>query len=75
MAKSSSNESVNDAIKKLRSEDVLTQNEGVQELINIGRPAVAELLLLLGDKSAGRRAQSMYALSEVGAPETAEAFK
>jgi len=75
MPKSSSDESVNDAIKKLRSEDVLTQNEGVQELITIGQPAAAELLLLLDDKSAGTRAQSMYALSEIGTPKIAEAFK
>jgi len=67
--------STNDAIKKLRSDDVLTQNEGVQELIGIGRPAVSELITVLDDQSAGTRAQAMYALSQIGAPETAEAFK
>src|ERR1043166_6292805 len=67
--------STNDAIKKLRSDDVLTQNEGVQELIRIGRPALSELVTVLDDQSAGKRAQAMYALSPIGAPERAEALK
>src|SRR5215467_13878122 len=67
--------SVNDAIKKLRSDDVLTQNEGVQDLIGIGRPALSELVPVLNDESAGKRAQAMYALSEIGALESAEQFK
>lgn len=67
--------STNDAIKKLRSDDVLTQNEGVKELIGIGRPALSELVTVLDDESAGTRAQAMYALSEIAVPESADAFK
>jgi len=67
--------STNDAINKLRSGDVLTQNDGVQELIAIGRPALSELVTVLDDQSAATRAQAMYALSEIGAPESADAFK
>jgi HEAT repeat protein len=73
--KSSSQPNLGEAMEKLRSADVLTQNEGVQELIQIGPPAVPELLSLVGDEGADQRAQTMYALSEIGAPEAAEAFK
>src|SRR5260221_3792342 len=59
----SASESVNDAIKKLRSQDVLTQNEGVQELIQIGRAAAPALLSLLGDVSAGEQNQTNYVMS------------
>ena len=70
----SSQQSLDAALTKLRSDDVLTQNDGVQELIHFGTAAVPHLLRLITDASALRRAQTMYALSQISAGEAANAF-
>jgi len=68
------NNAVNSALARLRSDDPTVQNEGVDELIRIGAPAVPEILPLL-QEAADIRAQAMYALSRIAEPGTAEAFK
>jgi len=70
----SSQQGLDAALTKLRSDDVLTQNDGVQELIQIGPAAVTHLLTLITDASAVRRAQTMYALSEIRDHDAADAF-
>ena len=72
---SSSNQSVNDAIAKVRSEDTLVQNEGVQELIGIGPPAVSGILAVIDQLPAAQKAQAMYALSEIADPSARSAFQ
>ena len=69
------NRSLRTALAQLRSEDVRTQNKGVEAITRIGAAAVPELLPLLDDKSAGLRAQTMYALAQIAVPEAAEAFQ
>jgi HEAT repeat protein len=71
----SSNESLNVALAQLRSEDVLVQNQGVAAVIGIGAEAVPALLEMLEEVSGGRRAQVIYALSQIAAPEAAAAFR
>src|SRR4051812_43512905 len=76
----SSNESLDAALAQLRSEDVLVQNRGVAAVIGIGAGAVPALLKMFGEESGGQRAQVMYALSQIAAPdiatpEVAAAFK
>lgn len=53
------------ALAALRSEDVLTQNEGVAAATQIGPTAVPGLLSLL-DEPGVSRAQVMYALAKIG---------
>jgi HEAT repeat protein len=69
------NESLNAALAQLRSEDVLVQNRGVAAVIKIGAEAVPSLLTMLAEESGARRAQVMYALSQIAAPEAAPAFR
>jgi HEAT repeat protein len=61
------------ALAALRSDDVLTQNEGVAEVIQIGAEAVPGLLTLL-DESGVSRAQVMYALARIGNTRAQQAF-
>jgi len=61
------------AIAALNSEDVLTQNEGVEKAIRIGKAAVPPLLAVL-EKGGGNRAQVMYALSQIGDTRAASVF-
>lgn len=76
MASSShENETLKTALAQLRSDDVLVQNEGVASVIRIGADAVPALLPFLGDESAIRRSQAMYALARIADPGTAEAFQ
>ena len=70
----SSNDALTAAVAKIRSEDVMAQNEGVAELIQIGATAVPVLLPLI-DEVASIRAQAMYALSRIADPGTSEALK
>ncbi|MCM3870565.1 MAG: HEAT repeat domain-containing protein [Pyrinomonadaceae bacterium] len=70
-----SNQSVASAIAKIRSEDTLIQNDGVQELMHIGPPAVSALLTVVGEQQAAQRGQAMYALSEIADPRAQPAFK
>lgn len=72
---SSSNESVKDAIAKVRSEDTLVQNEGVEELIGIGPAAAPALLAVIDELPAAQKAQAMYALSEIADASARSAFK
>ena len=72
---SSTNQSVNDAIAKVRAEDTLVQNEGVEELIGIGPPAAPALLAVINELPAAQKAQAMYALSEIGDASARSAFK
>jgi len=71
----SSNQSLNEALAQLRSEDVITQNRGVAAVIQIGAAAVPALLAMLQEFSGARRAQVMYALSQIADPKVADAFK
>ena len=57
----------------LRSEDFMTQNEGVAAAIQIGRAAVPGLLSLLEDRGVNR-AQVMYALAQIGDSGAEQAF-
>jgi HEAT repeat protein len=59
------------ALEQLLDADVLVQNQGVEALIRIGKPAVPPLLSML-KKGSGSRRQVMYTLSQLGAPEAAE---
>lgn len=70
----SSNDALTAAVAKIRSEDVMAQNEGVAELIQIGATAVPVLLPLI-DEVASIRAQAMYAISRIADPGTSEALK
>ena len=53
------------AFAALRSADVLIQNEGVADAIQLGAVAVPGLLSLLAQRDAPR-AQVMYALAQIG---------
>jgi HEAT repeat protein len=61
------------ALDALRSDDVLTQNEGVAATIQIGATAVPGLLALLTEGGVNR-GQVMYALAEIGDARAQEAF-
>jgi hypothetical protein len=61
------------AFAGLRSENILTQNEGVEAAIRLGVPAVPALLAMLKE-SGVNRAQAMYALARIGDPRAEEAF-
>jgi HEAT repeat protein len=69
------NESLNAALAQLRSEDVLVQNRGVADVIKIGTRAVPALLRMVAEESAARRAQVMYALAQIAAPDAAPALR
>ncbi|MGH9497263.1 MAG: HEAT repeat domain-containing protein [Candidatus Sulfotelmatobacter sp.] len=62
------------AIAAINSDDVLTQNEGVESVIQIGAAAVPELLRVL-EGGGMQRMQAMYALSEIGDTRAAAAFR
>lgn len=62
------------ALEQLRSADALTQNRGVAAVVKIGSEAVPALLAMLPEEPGARRAQMMYALSQIAAPEAAAAF-
>jgi HEAT repeat protein len=64
---------LNAALTALRSEDVLTQNEGVSAAIRIGDAAVPGLLSLLEERGINR-AQVMYALAQIGDTRAEPAF-
>lgn len=61
------------ALAALRSDDVLTQNQGVATAIQIGAEAVPGLLSLLDESGVGR-AQVMYALAQIGDTRAQQAF-
>jgi len=60
-------------VASLRSDDVLTQNEGVEAAIQTGSGAVPELLRLL-DEPGFPRDQVLYALAQIGDPRAVDAF-
>lgn len=62
------------ALAALNSEDVPTQNEGVEMSIELGSIAVPSLLAAL-EKGRANRPQVMYALSQIGDPRAVPAFK
>lgn len=62
-----------DALNALRSDDVMTQNEGVAAAIRIGSAAVPGLLSLLANRGISR-AQVMYALAQIGDSRAQQAF-
>src|SRR6266566_2117311 len=72
---SNDNEILNSALAKLRSDDVLVQNEGVAAVIHIGMAAIPAVLPLLESDMSEQRAQAMYALAQIADPGTAEAFQ
>lgn len=53
------------ALQHLCSKDVLVQNNGVEEVIQIGKPAVSALLKLLQNNNASK-AQIIYVLAQIG---------
>jgi len=53
------------ALAALRSDDILTQNEGVAAVVRIGSAAVPSLLSLLNEPGVSR-AQVMYSLAKIG---------
>ncbi len=61
------------ALSALNSQDVLTQNQGVEAVIQIGRAAVPPLIAML-EKESPNRAQVMYALAQIGDSRAASAF-
>jgi len=61
------------ALDALRSDDLLTQNEGVAAAIQIGATAVPALLALVTERGVNR-GQVMYALAEIGDLRAQEAF-
>src|SRR6266568_4210462 len=61
---SNDNEILNSALAKLRSDDVLVQNEGVAAVIHIGMAAIPAVLPLLESDMSEQRAQAMYALAQ-----------
>ncbi len=61
------------ALKKIGSIDILTQNEGVQEVIKIGKAAVPSLIRLLQQPETSK-AQIMYALAQIGDDQAKQAF-
>jgi HEAT repeat protein len=61
------------ACDALRSQDVITQNEGVASAIQIG-PAAVPFLLALFDEPGINRGQAMYALAQIGDPRAEEVF-
>jgi HEAT repeat protein len=62
------------AIAAINSDDVLTQNAGVQAAIRIGAAAVPELLRVL-QQGGNQRMQAMYALAKIGDARAGAAFK
>jgi HEAT repeat protein len=62
------------ALTALNSEDVLTQNEGVESVIELGAVAVPPLLAAL-EKNEANRAQVMYALSQIADQRAAPALQ
>jgi HEAT repeat protein len=76
LSQNGTNNDANDlgmTIAALNSEDVLTQNEGIEKAIWIGKASVPPLLALL-EKGGGNRAQVMYALSQIGDARAASVF-
>ena len=73
-ANASEGDAVQAALARLRSPDVLAQNEALSALVRAGRPAVAPLAGLLDAQPAGVRAQAMYALAQIADPSAADAF-
>jgi HEAT repeat protein len=71
----SSDQDLAQALARLLADDVLVQNEGVASLIRIGASSVPTLLPLLKEESPDRRAQVMYALSQIAEPATLAAFE
>ena len=61
------------ALDALRSDDVMTQNEGVDAAVQIGAAVVPGLLSLLEEREISR-AQVMYALAQIGDSRAAQAF-
>ena len=61
------------ALDALRSDDVLTQNEGVTVATQLGAAAVPGLLPLLEERG-GNPAQVMYALAQIGDSRAEHAF-
>lgn len=66
--------SLEEAIEKIRSGDVLKQNEGVHAVLDFGSPAVDTLVPLLQDNRAVVRAQAAYALAELADPGSSDAL-
>lgn len=67
------NQNLNTVLSKLRSGNVLTQNEGVEAAIKAGERFVPELILLLNEPEVNR-SQVMYALAQIGDKQTRETF-
>src|SRR5262245_14095495 len=62
------------AMAAINSDDVLTQNEGVEAAIGIGAAAVPELLRVL-ERGGTQRMQAMYALAEIGDARATAVFR
>lgn len=69
----SDNKRLTDALNALRSDDLMTQNEGVAAAIQIGAAVVPGLLSLLEERGVNR-AQVMYALAQIGDSRAEQAF-
>lgn len=65
---------ISEAVIALRSDDVLTQNSAVEQLIQIDAAAVPDLLDALQQPETNH-AQAMYALAQIGDSQATEAFK
>lgn len=61
------------ALAALRSDDVLTQNEGAEAAVQIGSRAVSSLIAIL-DEPGSKHAPAMYALAQIGDARAAEVF-
>ena len=68
-------ESLKTALMQLQSEDVASQNQGVEAAVQIGIQAVPLLIPLLKDERATVRSQVMYTLAQIASPETAQVFQ
>lgn len=70
-----SKKSLDLAINKFRSDDLQVQNQGIEEVINIGKKAVPELVSLIDEKACGCKDQVMFALAEIADPSAFTVFE
>ncbi len=70
-----SKKSLDLAINKLRSDDAQVQNQGIEEVIKIGKKAVSELISLFDEKACGCKDQVMFALAEIADPSALSVFE
>jgi HEAT repeat protein len=63
------------AINKFRSVDVQVQNQGIEEVIKIGKKTVPGLISLFNEKACESKEQVMFALAQIADPSAFSVFK